>query len=189
MRENFVRYTSERADKNDIQSARCYGEVMDETKLREVAREYLSKEFAGHRFHMPFEIFHGKGPLVKHLKDKFCGEDLTSIPNYNKASVEPDIAGIIVSNTSNKKLWVIAEIKGEKTVSQGDRRQAVDYANATHAFRAYLISDSQLGQDIRRDIQNGLHRFIGMFENGQEGNSYLIFLRYLEVTGQFVSNR
>jgi hypothetical protein len=189
MRENYARYTVEQVDKNCIQSTRRYGEVMDEEKLREVAREYLSKEFAGYRLHMPFEIFHGKGPLVKHLKDKFCGEDLTSIPNYNKASVEPDIAGIIISHTSNKKLWVIAEIKGEKTVSQGDRRQATDYANATHAFGAYLISDSQLGQDLRRDIQNGLHRFTGMFENGQEGNSYLIFLRYLERTGQFVSNR
>jgi hypothetical protein len=162
---------------------------MDEPKLREIARDYLSKEFAVYRFHMPFEIFHGKGPLTKHLKDKFCGEDLTSIPNYSKVSVEPDIAGIIVSNTSNQKLWVIGEIKGEKTVSQGDRRQAVDYANATHAFRAYLISDSRLGQDVRKDLQNGLHRFTGTFENGQEGNNYLVCLRYLERTGQFVANR
>ena len=177
------------SSKSDTQGADCDGGVMDEPKLREIAKEHLSKEFAGYRFHMPFEIFHGKGPLTKHLRDKFCGEDLTSIPNYNKASVEPDIAGIVFSNISNRKLWIIAEVKGEKTISQGDRRQAIDYANATHAFRAFLISDSQLGQDIKKDIQNGLHKYTGMFENGQEGNSFLVFIRYLERTGEFVANR
>ena len=162
---------------------------MDEPKLREVVREYLTKEFADYQFHMPFKIFHGKGPLTKHLKDKFCGNDLTSIPNFDKASVEPDIAGIILSKVSNQKLWIIAEVKGEKTISQSDRRQTVDYAGATRAFRAYLISDSKLGQDIKKDLQNGLHKYSGMFENGQEGNNYLICLRYLERAGQFVANR
>ena len=111
---------------------------------------------------MRFEIFHGKGPLAKHLKNKFWGTDLTSIPNYEIVNVEPDIAGIIVSAT-DQKLWVVAEVKGNgQSVSQADRRQAIDYAKATIAFRAFLISDGPLGNDVREDIKNGMHSYNGM---------------------------
>lgn len=126
---------------------------------------------------------------MKHLRRKFHGSDLTSIPNYTRVNVEPDIASIIISAKTGQKLWVIAEVKGEEaSVSQSDRRQAKDYAEATNAFRAYLISDGPLGKDVARDIEIGLHSYMGMFENGQKGISYLNFLRYLERKGQFIKN-
>jgi hypothetical protein len=163
---------------------------MEESKLREIAKEYLTREFEKSRFHMPFEIFHGKGPLTMHLRRKFHGDDLTTIPNFDVANVEPDIAGIIISSINDQKLWIIAEVKAnEQSVSQGDRRQAVDYANATNAFKAFLISDGQLGQDVKKDLKVGLHKYNGMFETGQKGNGYLVFIRYLERTGQFAPNR
>ena len=163
---------------------------MEESKLREIAKEYLRRDYAAYRFHMPFEIFHGKGPLTLHIRRKFHGDDLASIPNYDSTNVEPDIAGIIFSPINNQKLWIIAEVKGnEQTVSQSDRRQAIDYANATSAFKAFLISDGQLGQDVKKDLNVGLHKYTGMFENGQKGYNYLIFIRYLERTGQFVANQ
>lgn len=162
---------------------------MKEESLRQITKDWLEKKFAQYRKHMEFEFFHGKGPLVKHIRRKFNGENLTSIPNYNRVNVEPDVAGIIISPTTAKKLWVIAEVKGEGSVSQGDRRQARDYAEATIAFRAFLASDGPLGRDVSIDIQNGQHSFNGMFENGQKGICYLEFIRYLERTGKFIKNR
>jgi hypothetical protein len=163
---------------------------LEEAYLRELARTWLNTQFGKYRFHMPFEIFHNRGPLTKHLRNKFCGENLTSIPNYDVVSVEPDIAGIIFSDVSNRKLWIIAEVKGNgQSVSQSDRRQTIDYANATNAFRAFLISDGPLGQDVKQYIQNRIHRYTAIFEKGQKGISYLEFIRYLERLGQFVTNR
>ena len=162
---------------------------LKEERLREIARDWLAEQFSNYRMHMRFEIFHGKGPLAKHLKNKFWGTDLTSIPNYEIVNVEPDIAGIIIS-ANEQKLWVVAEVKGNgQTVSQSDRRQAIDYAKATIAFRAFLISDGPLGNDVKKDIKNGMHSYNGMFENGQKGISYLEFYRYLERTTQFVKNK
>ena len=163
---------------------------MKEEVLREVVKDLLDREFAQYRKHMDFEVFHGKGPLTKHLRKKFKGLDLTSIPNYGKVNVEPDVAGIIISAKTRQKLWVIAEVKGNETaVSQADRRQATDYAQATNAFKAFLVSDGPLGRDVSQDIENGMHSFMGMFENGQKGICYLEFLRYLERTGQFIKNK
>ena len=162
---------------------------MKEEILREIARNWLAKEYVKYVKHMDFEIFHSKGPLVKHLRRKFYGQDLTSIPNYGSVNVEPDIAGIIVSSKTGQKLWVIAEVKGnENSISQADRRQLKDYAEATSAFRAFLVSDGPLGRDVAQDIRNGLHSYPGMFENGQKGICYLEFIRYLEKRGQFVRN-
>jgi len=163
---------------------------LKEEELRKIAKDWLDQQFERSQFHMPFEIFHGKGPLTKHLRNKFLGTDLTSIPNYRAANVEPDIAGIIISPTGLQRLWIIAEVKGnEQVVSQSDRRQTVDYARATSAFRAFLISDGPLGQDVKQDIRNGMHSYDGMFENGQKAISYLEFFRYLERGRQFVPNR
>jgi hypothetical protein len=163
---------------------------LKEELLREIAKDWLAEQFSSYRKHMEFKIFHGKGPLTKHLKNKFWGTDLTSVPNYETANVEPDIAGILVSATTDKKLWVIAEVKAnEQSVSQADRRQAIDYAKATTAFRAFLISDGPLGNDIREDIKNGMHSYNGMFESGQKGICYVEFFRYLERTAQFVRNK
>lgn len=139
---------------------------------------------------MEFEIFHGRGPLTKHLKNKFFGTDLTSIPNYNSVDVEPDIAGIILYPKFQQKLWVVAEVKGnEESVSQADRRQAIDYAKATSAFKAFLISDGPLGSEVKKNIRSGMHSYNGMFESGQKGICYLEFFRYLERTGEFVKNK
>ena len=162
---------------------------MKEEKLREIVRDWVDEKYIGYKKHMEFEVFHGKGPLVKHLRRKFHGEDLSSIPNYNKVNVEPDVAGIIISPKSEQKLWVIAEVKGEeRPISQSDRRQARDYAEATNAFEAFLVSDGPLGRDVSIDIKNGLHSFTGMFEKGQKGLCYLNFIRYLPRTGQFIRN-
>lgn len=139
---------------------------------------------------MNFEVFHGRGPLVEHLRRKFHGLSLTSIPNYDKVNAEPDIAGIVISSKTGQKLWVIAEVKAnEASVSQANRRQAKDYAQATNAFRAFLISDGPLGRDVARDIKNGMHSYTGMFENGQKGICYLEFLRYLKKREQIVKNK
>jgi hypothetical protein len=163
---------------------------LKEERLREIAKDWLSQQFSGYRKHMEFEVFHGKGPLAKHLKNKFWGTDLTSIPNYETLNVEPDIAGIIFSATTGKELWVVAEVKAnEQPISQADRRQAIDYAKATTSFRAFLISDGPLGNDVRKDIKNGMHSYNGMFESGQKGICYLEFIRYLERTAQFVKNK
>jgi hypothetical protein len=163
---------------------------MKEEELRALVRNWLAEKYVDYRKHMEFEVFHGKGPLVKHLRRKFRGEDLSSIPNYNKVSVEPDVAGIIISPKNEQKLWVIAEVKGdEKPISQRNRRQAKDYAEATVAFEAFLISDGPLGRDVSIDIKNGLHSYTGMFENGQKGICYLKFIRYLARTGHFVINK
>jgi len=163
---------------------------MKEESLRQITKDWLDKNFVQYKKHMEFEVFHGKGPLVKHIRRKFRGEALTSIPNYNKVNVEPDVAGIVISPMTAQKLWVIAEVKAEgKSVSQGDRRQARDYAEATIAFRAFLVSDGPLGRDVSIDIQNGQHSYNGMFENGQKGICYLEFNRYLERTGKFSKNR
>ena len=103
--------------------------------------------------------------------------------------MEPDVAGIVISQVTAKKLWVIAEVKGEeKSVSQSNRRQTRDYAEATIAFRAFLVSDGPLGRDVSIDIQNGQHSFNGMFENGQKGICHIEFIRYLERTGKFIKN-
>lgn len=162
---------------------------MDERVLREIALAWISQLFAKYEKHMDFEIFHGKGPLSIHIRKKFHGHDLTSIPNYDGVNVEPDLGGIIISPTNGQKLWVIAEVKGnENPVSQADRRQARDYAQATNAFGAFVISDGPLGADVAQDIKNGVHSFTGMFENGQKGICYLDFIRYLERKGQFVKN-
>jgi len=166
------------------------GSQMKEEPLRQIARDWLDDTFAQFKKHMEFEIFHGKGPLTKHLRKKFQGQDLFSVPNYKRVNVEPDIAGIVISQKTGQKLWIIAEVKGNgDSVSQADRRQAKDYAEATSAFRAFLISDGPLGRDVSIDLQNGLHSFIGMFENGQKGICYLEFIRYLEKTGQFINNK
>ena len=162
---------------------------MKEEVIRELVRDWLDRKFDQFEKHMDFEVFHGRGPLAKHLRRKFHGVDLTSIPNYDGVNAEPDIAGIIISAKTGQKLWVIAEVKGnEAVVSQADRRQARDYAQATNAFRAFLISDGPLGRDVAQDIENGMHSFTGMFENGQKGICYLEFIRYVERTGQFIKN-
>jgi len=162
---------------------------MDERVLREIALGWISRQFTKYEKHMDFEIFHGRGSLSIHLRRKFHGHDLTSIPNYDSVNVEPDIGGIIISPVTGQKLWVIAEVKGnENTVSQADRRQARDYAQAVNAFRAFLISDGPLGVDVAEDIKNGMHSFTGTFENGQKGICYLDFIKYLERKGQFVKN-
>ena len=162
---------------------------MKEEVLRETVKNWLDRQFARYEKHMDFEVFHGRGPLMKHLRRKFHGLSLTSIPNYNRVNVEPDVAGIIISAKTGQRLWVIAEVKGnEASVSQADRRQAMDYAQVTNAFRAFLISDGPLGRDVSRDIDNRIHSFTGMFENGQKGFCYLEFLRYLERTAQFIKN-
>jgi hypothetical protein len=162
---------------------------MEERDLREIALGWINLLFAKHKKHMDFEIFHSRGPLSIHIRRKFHGPDLTSIPNYDRVNVEPDIGGIIVSPTTDQKLWVIAEVKGnEKPVSQDDRRQTIDYAQATNAFRAFVISDGPLGADVAQDIKNGMHSFTGMFENGQKGICYLDFIRYLERKDEFVKN-
>ena len=67
---------------------------MKEEILREIARNWLDEQYVHWKKYMNFEIFHGKGPLTNHLRRKFQGLDLTSIPNYDSASIEPDIAGI-----------------------------------------------------------------------------------------------
>jgi hypothetical protein len=163
---------------------------MKEEILREIARNWMVQQFTKYKKQMDFEVFHGKGPLSKHLRRKFHGLELTSIPNYDSVNVEPDIAGIIISPTIGQKLWVIAEVKGnENPVSQADRRQARDYAQATNAFRAFVISDGPLGADVAQDIKNGMHSFTGMFENGQKGICYLDFFRYLERKGELVKNK
>lgn len=163
---------------------------MREKILREIARNWLDKKYARYEKYMDFEVFHGRGPLVKHLRRKFYGLSLTSIPNYDSVNVEPDIAGIVVSAKTGQKLWVIAEVKGnEASVSQADRRQLRDYAQATNAFRAFLISDGPLGRDVAQDIKNRMHSYTGVFENGQKGICYLDFLRYLEKRGQFIKNK
>lgn len=162
---------------------------MNEESLRQITKDWLAKKFIQYERHMEFEVFHGKGPLAKHIRRKFHGEALISIPNWDKVNIEPDVAGIVISPTTAKKLWVIAEVKGEgKSASQGDRRQARDYAEATIAFRAFLVSDGPLGRDVSIDIQNGQHSFNGMFENGQKGICYLEFIRYLERTAKFTRN-
>jgi len=163
---------------------------LKEELLRDIARVWLDKQFSSYQKHMGFEIFHNKGPLTKHLTNRFWGTDLESIPNYMSVDVEPDIAGIIISPKTQQKLWVVAEVKGnEQAISQADRRQAIDYAKATNAFRGFLISDGPLGSDVRKDIRNGMHSYNGMFENGQKGICYLEFIRYLESTEQFVRNK
>jgi hypothetical protein len=163
---------------------------LKEEHLREIAKKWLTEQFSRYQKHMDFEVFHGKGPLTKHLGNKFYGTDLTSIPNYKSVGVEPDIAGIILSPTTQQKLWVIAEVTGnEQALSQADRRQAIDYAKATMAFKAFLISDGALGSEVKKDIRNGMHSYNGMFESGQKGLCYLEFFRYLERTGQFVKNK
>jgi len=163
---------------------------MKEKVLREIARDWVDQQFAKYEKHMDFEVFHGKGPLMKHLRRKFHGLDFISIPNYDSVNVEPDIAGIIISPKTGQKLWVIAEVKAnEASVSQANRRQARDYAQATNAFKAFLISDGPLGRDVACDIKNGMHSYTGMFENGQKGLCYLEFLRYLKKRGQFIKNQ
>ena len=127
---------------------------MREEILREIARDWINGYYAEYQKHMNFEVFHGKGPLVKHLRRKFSGPALTSIPNFDRVNVEPDIAGIIVSLKTGQKLWVIAEAKGNgSSVSQSDRRQLKDYAEATNAFRALLISDGPLGKDVIQTLR------------------------------------
>lgn len=163
---------------------------MKEEILRELTKKWLEAEYADWEIHMDFEIFHGKGPLTKHLLRKFQGENLVTIPNYNSVNVEPDVAGVVVAPVTRRKLWVIAEVKGEESpLSQADRRQARDYAQETNAFEAYLVSDGPIGRDVAKDIRNGAHSFIGMFKNGQTGMCYLKFIRYVERTGQFIPNR
>ena len=163
---------------------------MKEETLGEIVRNWLDQQYAKYEKHMDFEVFHGRGPLVNHLRRKFYGLDLTSIPNYDSVNVEPDVAGIVISAKTGQKLWVIAEVKGnEAPVSQANRRQARDYAQATNAFRAFLVSDGPLGRDVAVDIKNRMHSYTGMFENGQKGICYLEFLRYLERRGQFIKNK
>ena len=79
------------------------GSQMKEELLRQIARDWLDDTFAQFKKHMEFEVFHGKGPLTKHLRKKFQGQDLSSIPNYNKVNVEPDIAGIVISQKTGQK--------------------------------------------------------------------------------------
>lgn len=163
---------------------------MKEDTLRDITRDWLDQQYVSYQKHMNFKVFHGTGPLVNYLRRKFFGSDLTSIPNHGRANVEPDIAGIIISPETGQKLWVIAEVKGNETViSQENRRQAKDYAQATNAFRAYLVSDGPLGRDVVQDIRNGMHSYTGMFENGQKGICYLEFIRYLEKSRKFITNR
>jgi len=88
---------------------------MEEHVLREFALGWISQLFAKYEKHMDFEIFHARGPLSLHIRRKFQGSNLTSIPNYDGVNVEPDLGGIIISPINRQKLWVIAKVKGNET--------------------------------------------------------------------------
>jgi len=134
--------------------------------------------------HLPFEVFHGKGPLTQNLTNRFSGHSLVSIPRWDAVNCEPDVAGVIIHPRTRAKLWVVAEVKGEgRALSVGDRRQALDYAKQTMAYEAFLISDGTLGKFITEDVRLGHFLYNGLNEYGRASSRNLRPFRYDESTG------
>ena len=135
----------------------------DEKELRKESVEWLNYVYRNYRFHLKIMRFHGKGMLTSFLFKKFKGDNLITIPNYEKLFIEPDIIGII--NFSNLKVWTVSECKVD--LQWGGYRQALDYANRSVAYDAYLIYCGLVSGTVRKDVLEGGHIYYGMNSKGR----------------------
>jgi len=142
--------------------------------------EWLKNKFRDFDFHLPFLLFHDLHISVKeYLMSHFAGNELTCIPYYNLLTIEPDIIGILkFSNATNVACcWVVGEAK-VKNVGVSDFRQAMFFAQMTHAFEGYLFYDGELSKDVKTLLKNGGHSYDGMNRYGKKVTKYLIVMQH-----------
>jgi len=114
-------------------------------------------------------VFHGlDGTLTEYLRSEFYGINLTKIPRWDRLHIRPDVIALQeVTNDRLRWLWIVAECKVGK-VSVRDLRQALNYANLTRAYQAYLVFSGKLSKEVEANLENLGHTFVGTSKWGRD---------------------
>lgn len=162
---------------------------MYEDQLRLLARDWLKERYKLYKKHLDFRIFHNKGFLINYISKKFVGANLTTIPNYDRVNIEPDIAGIIIHNETKVKLWIIGECKctskSKQSISQSDLVQAKDYSNVANAYIGFFFYYGKLSYPVLEDLKSHRHRYKGMNKWGKCVSKELKICRYDHLDNTF----
>jgi hypothetical protein len=81
--------------------------------------------------------------------------------------------------------WITTEVK-VKEVDMTDFREAMFFAEKTHAYNAFLLYDGHVTKDVARLIKKGGHSFQGVTKWGNPSKKFLSLLRHCD--GRFVRN-
>lgn len=158
---------------------------MEEPELRNITRDWYKKRYQSYEKHLEFINLHEMGiTITEFLVSRFKGDSLTSIPQYNRLYIKPDIIGIIIHPKTYQKLWIIAECKAG-SVSQRDLGQALKYSGSSAAFASSLCYHGRIGRAVQRDIENGHHFFNGSNQWGAEVRKNISFYQYDLVSARF----
>jgi len=136
---------------------------LDEAQVREEACTWLKENFKTREYFIKPFILHNMGlTLTQFLEKNYKGKELIRIPKYSELSIRPDVVALAVINKNKEKTlgWIIGECK-YSSLSSGDLRQAVYYANIAEAYEAYLFYGGTLSKEIRDLIKAGGHIYLG----------------------------
>ena len=146
-----------------------------------MACDWLKRHYPRREYHLEPMVFHGIGLTVtQFLHKKFKGRELVCIPHYDELPIMPDIIGILKFHKNNEDTlmgWIIGECKVNK-VNVADFRQAVSYANVSHAYEAYLFYFGNLSNQVIKLIKAGGHLYQGTNKWGKIVTKRLIFVKY-----------
>lgn len=136
---------------------------MDEAQVREEACTWLKVNFETREYLIkPFILHNMSLTLTQFLEKNYKGKELIRIPKYSELSIRPDVVALAVINKHKEKTlgWIIGECK-YSSLSSGDLRQAVYYANVAEAYEAYLFYGGTLSKEVRDLIKAGGHIYLG----------------------------
>lgn len=140
---------------------------MEESDLRKLAAEYLTKEFSKNKIVVPFFDFHKEGmTLSRYLRKMYFGEELRKLPYLEGVEIRPDIVGIIALPETTMWAYVLGEAKTSK-VEMRDFRQCMNYMNVAHPYEGYLFYYGKITQEVKRNILADNHIYLGLNKWGK----------------------
>ena len=151
---------------------------MEESDLRRLAADYLTKRFSRYEIIVPFFDFHKVGlTLSSYLKKAYFGEDLRKLPYLEEIEIRPDVVGIIALPEAKLWAYVLGEAKTKK-VNMSGFRQCLNYMNIAHPYEGYLFFSEQISQEVKRNILADNHKFQGLNKWGRLATKRLHLLHF-----------
>jgi len=160
---------------------------MEESELRRLAVDYLSKRFSKYEIVTPFFDFHNIGmTLSSYLKKLYFGEDLCKLPYLEALEIRPDVVGIIALPETSLWAYVLGEVKTKK-VEMRDFRQLIHYMTTAHPYEGYLFFSEKITKEVRQNIQADNHKFLGLNKWGRLATKRINLLHFKK--GRFCNGR
>lgn len=161
---------------------------MNESKIREVTRDWLCNKLRERDVHVILEptILHGRGSLSSYIARRV---DISSLLSTNDMielevktwDIEPDVVGIIEKN--GKGLVIVAECKSTGNLRVDHLSQIFLYSAVTRAHAAGIFFTGAPTDPVRTLLMNNVIRYEGYDEN-KNPTSYLIGLYKVDRRGR-----